>query len=259
MKAVSPAICEIISQLQSIPSLSEFSLGGGTNLALQYNHRISDDIDLFCSNIVGKQGFKIIEEDVKKVFGKSARNFDDPCDINDQFCFIRFFIDTKEGETIKVELLQNMKNLYDIEVKETIRVLSKKDLGLFKLISASNRTAKKDIYDLDFITEEIPLIDLFEELKIKTLKFNKEEDRTIFDLNKNQSPIEFPELLLQFDKNTTLRNLPVHSHDNISIIEGNKTWIESKLSWRSKVRRLFAHLGKDFPGPIGIKIIGISV
>jgi len=254
MKAVSPAICKIIFQLQSIPSLSEFSLGGGTNLAFQYNHRISEDIDLFCPNIVGKQGFKTIEEEVKNVFGKSARNFDDPCDINDQFCFIRFFIDAKQGETIKVELLQNMKNLYDIEVKDTIKLLSKKDIGLFKLVSASNRIAKKDIYDLDFITDEIPLIDLFEELKIKTLKFNKEEDRTIFDLNKNKSPIDFPELLLQFDNITSSRSLPMHTHDNINIIDGNKTWIESKISWRSKVRKLYTHLGKDFPGPIGIKI-----
>ena len=147
-----------------------------------------------------------------------------------------------------------MKNLYEIEVKEGIRLLSKKDIGLFKLISASNRTAKKDIYDLDFITEEIPLIELFEELKVKSLKFKKEEDRTIFDLNKNQSPIEFPELLLQFDKSTTTRNLPMHSHDTISIIEGSKTWTESKISWRSKVRRLFTHIGKDFPSPVGVKI-----
>lgn len=254
MKAVSPAICEIISQLQSIQSLSDFSLGGGTNLAFQYNHRISEDIDLFYPNIIGKQGFNKVVEEVKEYYGARARSFDDPCDINDQFSFIRFFIDTKQGETIKVELLQNMKNLYDIEVKDNIKLLCKKDIGLFKLISAANRSAKKDIYDLDFITDEIPLIDLFEELKVKTLKFNTEEDKTIFDLNKNLSPIEFPELLLQFDNSTGTRNLPMHSHDNISIIEGNKTWIESKISWRSKVRKLYSHLGKDFPSPIGTKI-----
>jgi len=40
-----------------MPSLSEFSLGGGTNLAFQYNHHISEVIDLFCPSIVGKQGF----------------------------------------------------------------------------------------------------------------------------------------------------------------------------------------------------------
>jgi predicted nucleotidyltransferase component of viral defense system len=253
MKTVSPSICEIISELQSLASLSNFSLGGGTNLAIQYNHRVSEDIDLFCPDIVGKQGFNKIEGEVKKYFGSRARSFDEPCDINDQFRFLRFFIDTKQGEPIKVELLQNMKNLYNIEVKDNIKLLSKKDIGLFKLISASNRSAKKDIYDLDFITDEIPLIELFEALKIKTQKFNKDEDKTIFDLNKNKSLMEFPELLLQFDS-TTSRNLPMHTHDNISIIEGNKTWIESKLSWRSKVKQPFNHLGKEFPKPIGTRI-----
>jgi hypothetical protein len=53
MTAVSPAIVKTIIQLQSLPSLANFSLAGGTNLALQYNHRISDDIDLFCSEIIG--------------------------------------------------------------------------------------------------------------------------------------------------------------------------------------------------------------
>tara|TARA_R110000868_G_scaffold81946_2_gene231749 strand:+ start:56780 stop:57079 length:300 start_codon:yes stop_codon:yes gene_type:complete len=67
MKAVSPAICEIISQLQSIQSLSDFSLGGGTNLAFQYNHRISEDIDLFYPNIIGKQGFNKVIEEVKSI------------------------------------------------------------------------------------------------------------------------------------------------------------------------------------------------
>lgn len=41
MSAVSPAIIETILQLQSLPSLASFSLAGGTNLTLQYNHRIS--------------------------------------------------------------------------------------------------------------------------------------------------------------------------------------------------------------------------
>lgn len=50
MQEVYPAIVRIISQLQNISSLSEFALGGGTNLALQFNRRVSEDIDLFCPN-----------------------------------------------------------------------------------------------------------------------------------------------------------------------------------------------------------------
>ncbi|MGV8944927.1 MAG: hypothetical protein ACOH1N_00735 [Lutibacter sp.] len=34
-------------------------------------------------------------------------------------------------------------------------------------MSASSREAKKDIYDLDFITDTIDILDLFEELKEK--------------------------------------------------------------------------------------------
>ena len=125
---------------------------------------------------------------------------------------------------------------------------------MFKLISTSNRSTKKDIYDLDFISDTISLIDLYEELKAKTLKFNKEEDKTIFDLSKNKTPIDNPELLLKFEDNSDYSKFPSHTNDTIQIIDGSKTWIEAKISWRSKVRRLYSHLGKDFPGPKGIKI-----
>ncbi|TYC08177.1 nucleotidyl transferase AbiEii/AbiGii toxin family protein [Bizionia gelidisalsuginis] len=32
-------------------SLSQFALAGGTNLAFRFNHRESQDIDLFCPEI----------------------------------------------------------------------------------------------------------------------------------------------------------------------------------------------------------------
>ena len=102
--------------------------------------------------------------------------------------------------------------------------------------------------------DKISLIDLYEDLKVKTLKFNKEEHKTIFDLGKNNTPIDNPELLLKFDDNYDYSKFPSHSKDTIQIIEGSKTWIEAKISWRSKVRRLYNYLGKDFPGPKGMKI-----
>ncbi|OCB70977.1 hypothetical protein LPBF_11980 [Flavobacterium crassostreae] len=111
-----------------------------------------------------------------------------------------------------MEILQNMKNLFDVEVNQGIRLLSKKDIGLFKLISTSNRSTKKDIYDLDFITDTVSLIDLYEDLKVKTLKFNKEEDKTIFDLSKNKTPIDNPELLLKFDNNSDYSKFPSHTN-----------------------------------------------
>lgn len=254
MSAVSPAIVKTILQLQSLPSLANFSLAGGTNLALQFNHRISDDIDLFCPEIIGLDGFNKIQEEVKTSFGKNARNFDNPCDINDQYSFLRFFIDTEDGSMIKVDVLQNMKHLFEIETINEIRLFSKADIGLYKLVSLSNRSTKKDIYDLDFITDEIKLSMLYESLKEKAEKFDKEEDKTIFDLDKNQSVLDNLELLISFDNITASSKFPTHTHDNIKITEGSKTWVEARISWRSKVRALYDHLGIDFPKPKGIDI-----
>lgn len=254
MTAVSPAIVKTIIQLQSLPSLANFSLAGGTNLALQYNHRISDDIDLFCSEIIGLNGFNRIQAEVETSFGKKARNFDNPCDINDQYSFLRFFIDTEDGTIIKVDVLQNMKHLFEIETTNGIRVFSKTDIGLYKLVSLSNRSTKKDIYDLDFITDEIKLNTLHERLKEKAEKFNKEDHKTIFDLDKNQSVLDNPELLISFDNTRAASKFPTHTHDNIKITEGSKTWSEARISWRSKVRAFFDHLGIDFPKPKGVDI-----
>lgn len=47
MNAVSSVLINTILDFQKLPSVSKFSLGGGTNLALHYNHRISIDIDFF--------------------------------------------------------------------------------------------------------------------------------------------------------------------------------------------------------------------
>jgi len=254
MNAVSPEILRTIQELQRLPSLAAFALGGGTNLALQYNHRISDDIDLFCPHIVGLKGFATIQSEVAAFYGDRAQRFDDPCAIDDQFSFLRFFIEIEEGTVLKVELLQNMKNLYEIETSNGVRLLSKKDIGLFKLVSAANRSSQKDIYDLDFITNDIPLVTLYDALVLKIKTYDGTGDRTIFDLDEHQSPIGRPELLLKFDSVPGSGKLPSHTSDHLHIVPGNKTWQLSKIEWRTKVRRLYEHLGKDFPRPEGMPI-----
>jgi hypothetical protein len=45
-------------------------LAGGTNFALQYNRLISNDIDLFCSEIIGINSFQKIQDQLKEYFEK---------------------------------------------------------------------------------------------------------------------------------------------------------------------------------------------
>lgn len=55
MIAVSPLLKKTILELQNLPAVSAFALGGGTNLAIRYGHRISIDIDFISPEVVGKK------------------------------------------------------------------------------------------------------------------------------------------------------------------------------------------------------------
>lgn len=69
MGAVTPLLVETIKELQNLPSLNPFALAGGTNLAYRFNHRESQDIDLFCSEILGVKHFETIEKEVVSFYG----------------------------------------------------------------------------------------------------------------------------------------------------------------------------------------------
>ncbi len=251
MSAVSPALTKTIIELQRLETLASFALGGGTNLALRYNHRHSVDIDLFTNEIIGQAGFHTIAEEVTCLYGENVRGLDYPCKIDNQYVFLRFFVNQKDT-IIKVEVLQNFQRLDEIEVIDDIKLLTTKDVGTLKLMSASNRASKKDIYDLDFITDTVILSELFSNLRLKEKKFKGEKYHTIFDLDKEVSPNENPELLVAFDqRKETSGSRPFHSEDLINIIEGNKTWRVARDSWLRKVRVLFRELGLDYPKPKG--------
>jgi hypothetical protein len=255
MSAVSEELIEIIKELQSLPSLSEFSLAGGTNLALVYNHRKSIDIDLIVSGIIGIDRFRSIIDEIQNHFEeKNTKVILMNEELGEQFLFLRIFI-TRGDITVKVEFLQNMFCTTGVEIHNDIRVVSKMDIGLFKMMSASNRMAKKDIYDLAFITDEISLITLYNNLKAKSAEYNDPIHRTIFDLDDEVSPIDNVSLLLEFDNlKPAGANKPFHSDDRIDIVQDGRTWIEARLLWRQRVRELYNYLGKDFPRPQGIPI-----
>ena len=247
MQAVSPALLQTIKELQQLPSLSNFALAGGTNLALRFNHRISEDIDLFSNVIIGIKGFEKIESEVKNYYGNKVLNIIYPLKENDQFVFLRFLI-VKDDVTIKVDVIQNMTSLYHFETIKGVRCYDVKDIGVFKLISCASRPAKKDIYDLEYITETEDLIDLYLILKEKKIRFNNDIHRNIFDLDKDPDPVDNPLLLLLFDKRLEISKQKTrHTHDNILNIEGSKSWHLASIHWRMKVRRLYKHLNIEYP------------
>lgn len=249
MEAVSQVLRSLIIELQNLSSLNLFALAGGTNLAIRYNHRKSEDIDFIVPTIVGIDGLEYIRQEINDHFGTAVLY----CEIinkelGDQFCFLRAFITRKE-EGIKIELLQNMRTLDKTEIVDNFRLVSKKDIGLFKLMSASNRKANKDIYDLDYITDEISLYDLLNFLKNKQELFDQPEHRNLFDLDHEMNPLTNLNALLEFDNidYSSLPSRPSHSNDRISIVPPNKEWRVAKNSWRRKVRDLMRSKGMEPP------------
>lgn len=224
-------------------------MAGGTNLAIRFGHRESQDIDLFCSEIVGIKHLEQIEKEVIVFYGdKNISGLEYPAGKeSEQYTFLRFWVTKSCGTMIKIEIIQNIKILDEIETINEVRLVTTRDIGLFKLTSGSSRAANKDIYDLDFITENVSLIELFKKLKAKKEKYNQKEHKNIFDLDDEGCPTQDPYLLLKFDEKVSQSRIkPMHSNDNILISDGGKSWIMTRTSWRMKVRGLFRNLGLDF-------------
>lgn len=250
MSAISAGLLKTIHELQSFACFDGSALGGGTNLAIRYQHRISTDIDIFFPGIIGKAGYGKIIDEVQNHYGARAFGVQFPCAIDDQYIFLRFFI-ICDGETIKVEVLQNMKMINPFEDVDGIQFVSELDIALFKMQSAANRANKKDIYDLDLLTEKFSLLYLFEQLKSKRDLYFEAEHRTIFDLDKEISPLDEPLSLLKFDASDLKGNKsrPHHPQNRVDIVEGQKSWLLTRSSWRKKVRVLFDEWNIPFPSP----------
>lgn len=241
MKAVSNEVLSTIKALQKLPSLQEAMLGGGTSLALRFDHRESVDIDLLFSGIIGRSGYKKIENEVRALFAEAILMLEYPCNIDDQFIFLRFLVRVND-EQIKVEIIQNMIFTEDAEIVKEIKVLSLKDIGMLKLMAVANRANYKDVYDLYYLTEKISLQTLFDLLKEKQNNYPRIEHQSIFDLDGEVSPIKEPKRLLNFEETSKINtNRPRHSTSKFRIANGTN-WQVAQTRWRQRVKELILKL-----------------
>jgi nucleotidyltransferase AbiEii toxin of type IV toxin-antitoxin system len=245
MTAVLPELLDLAYQLLTLDTFADSFLAGGTNLAIRYNHRKSLDIDLFFSRQLGIEGFEAIEVQLHDVFGSKLLKFMYPVRQDDEFVFARALV-LQNRITIKVEILQNMYHVHQLEVLNGIRAATTQDMGLYKLISASRRDSKKDIYDLDFITDEWSLPGLMKSLKKKMHDLEDMSKRSVFDIDSSANPISDPLALLHFDREEMPLQMPNHSSDHLDIIDG-KSWLSARSSWRGKLRNYFKLIGVEFP------------
>jgi hypothetical protein len=144
-QAVSKKLLGLVEKLQQIPALDEFVLVGGTALALQIGHRISEDIDLFARNDMD-QNFIIetLKEQFGETFSVSALSH------NTINCVI---------SNIKIDLLRHGYPYVDAVIREDhMRLVGLPDIAAMKLNAiAGNGTRVKDFVDIYFLLDRFSL------------------------------------------------------------------------------------------------------
>lgn len=244
MKAVSEELLYIIKDLMKEDLLKQFSLGGGTNLALKYNHRVSTDIDLFSSNIVGVDKINeinaLLEDKYKGL--KISSNVENKS-IN-HLAFVKANLEFN-GVNIKIDIIQNMGLNHPVETIDNVRLINDLDIGALKLLSASDRGNRKDFYDIYLLSKKHGLNNLYEEL----LKRNK-----LFDVNKteHQNIFNIPSFKPKDRLDKSITKLGDFNNGNDLKKPGNKiifnrnspvlkSWVEVKKELNS----MFIKLSKD--------------
>ena len=146
-----------LTTLLGDPYISEaFYLTGGTALAACYfNHRQSEDIDLFSPQALDEQRVVAI---ISQRIGPIAKTID-YVRIHDR---LGYTITFPNNQKLKVDVvsypyeqLENSEKSY-----HELRIDSIADIGVNKLMTISQRTASKDYVDLFFILKKYTMWDL---------------------------------------------------------------------------------------------------
>lgn len=151
-QAVNSELLGILNELMNQKLFDEFSLVGGTSLALQIGHRNSIDIDLFGNCELNELDITAFLDKLGQVkILKKSRNI---------------LIYSVNG--IKVDFVNYPYPLIKSPIVEgSIRLASKEDIGAMKLNAIAGRGSKKDFIDLYFLLREFPLKKLMEYFRLK--------------------------------------------------------------------------------------------
>jgi predicted nucleotidyltransferase component of viral defense system len=144
---IDPLLYQVLSDLSGLPALANFTLVGGTALALQLGHRKSDDLDFFTDRSF----------DIREV--KNA--------ILDYNPKVEFVAETPQGFSFILPLPGNEENARKLDIynwavkfirpfhKEGyVRLASLEDIAAFKLDAITRRKEKKDYADLAVLLDK---------------------------------------------------------------------------------------------------------
>lgn len=136
-------------------------LTAGTALARFYfQHRFSDDLDFFTTN----DDLKLIANDLIERLRQAGFSVDVE---RLETYFARFFVETKDA-VLRTEFVREFHRWGDLaKTPQGIYINSLEDIGGNKVSAFEDRAEIKDIIDLYYISQSIPLSRLFEVADLK--------------------------------------------------------------------------------------------
>jgi hypothetical protein len=158
-KTVSTELLELLKFCMTRKEFSELRLVGGTDLALQYGHRKSVDIDLFgIIDLEKVDTFQLLNE-----FSKDVQIISKQKHIN---------IYIVNG--VKIDFVNyNYPWLKEPKVIDNICLAAVEDVAAMKLNAIAGRGSKKDFIDIELILKEFSLNQLVDFYKTK---YNQESE-----------------------------------------------------------------------------------
>lgn len=244
---------DIMLELMSMDGLVDFGLGGGTNLALKYDHRLSVDIDLFSSSITGAGPLRNNRDELLSRFPGSKLVVNNR--ESDQFSWLTGVL-VREGYRAKIDIVQNLKTLCDLEERNGIRLLDDLDIASLKLESMANRGSRKDLYDLVLLTDRYPLPEVFDLYIERKRVFGNDADKNIFNKDGRERSerldvdlgalVNFNGAKDLSDKGNQVvltENSPFRS---VSYVDVVRIW-KKRVGALSKLRNIELHLQKSIP------------
>jgi predicted nucleotidyltransferase component of viral defense system len=135
-KTVAPETFRLLETISSIADLSEFSLKGGTALALQMGHRISVDLDFFGNKEFSPDEIVDLLQDLKPLTMISQRKN----------------ILILNVQNVKVDFVNYRYPLIADLIREgSIRLHAPEDIAAMMLAAIAGRGRKRDFYDIHFL------------------------------------------------------------------------------------------------------------
>lgn len=172
-KTVSPSLVKALKRLMAMPSLKDFVLVGGTNLALQRGHRVSIDIDLFSDKDIKEIDLNSIAADLassfKKYSGLEA--------LKDKEAGYHLLIGDTENELLKLDLWFVDTFVFPINEVDGIRLADIREIAAFKLQAATQDIRRqKDFWDIHELLDVFSLEQMITFAEVRyPYNFNREQ------------------------------------------------------------------------------------